>query len=106
MEELLKEFLKIDNKAQRIIEKVEVKDGKIDEIIEQQLNDEKQKIDQKYKMLLDAKKAELQQKYNETIVEISSDEKEKLQELNKLFEEKKYGLEEQILRNIIGRKAE
>lgn len=56
MEELLKEFLKIDNKAQKIIEKVEIKDGKIDEIIEQQLNDEKQKIDQKYKMLLDAKK--------------------------------------------------
>ena len=77
MEELLKEFLKIDNKAQKIIEKVEIKDGKIDEIIEQQLNDEKQKIDQKYKMLLDAKKTELQQKYNETIVEISADEKEK-----------------------------
>ena len=98
MEELLKEFLKIDNKAQKIIEKVE--------IIEQQLNDEKQKIDQKYKMLLDAKKTELQQKYNETIVEISADEKEKLHELSKSFNEKKYGLEEQILRNIIGRKAE
>lgn len=106
MEELLKEFLKIDNKAQKIIEKVEVKDGKIDEIIEQQLNDEKQKIDQKYKMLLDTKKTELQQKYNETIVEISAAEKEKLHELSKIFNEKKYGLEEQILRNIIGRKAE
>ena len=93
MEELLKEFLKIDNKAQKIIEKVEIKDGKIDEIIEQQLNDEKQKIDQKYKMLLDAKKTELQQT-------------EKLHELSKSFNEKKYGLEEQILRNIIGRKAE
>lgn len=52
------------------------------------------------------KKTELQQKYNETIVEISADEKEKLHELSKSFNEKKYGLEEQILRNIIGRKAE
>lgn len=105
MEELLKEFLKIDSKAQKIIEKVENKDEKIDEIIEEQLNEAKEKIDNEFRGILELRKQILQNRYNEMVVQISSEEKEKLKELDKNYEEKKYMLEEKILRNILDRKA-
>jgi hypothetical protein len=103
LKELLEDIIKIDSKAQKIINTVENKDAKIDEIIEKQLNDEKEKIDNEYKTRLANKKNELEEEYNKSIIEISNIEKEQINKIEQSYIEKKFELEEQILRNIIGK---
>ena len=100
MDEFLNEIVNIENKTKVIINDVESKKENIDDLIEEELSKEKNRIDVRYNTKIEFKEREIEKRVKEQNDKIENDLKMELERIQKKYNEKKQDMIDKILNNI------
>lgn len=101
MEEIINKLIDIDNMSKGIINKVEEKNLKIDELVENEIDKQKSSIDSSINMKLRIKKEELDKKFQEFKSNLDIETNKKIEQMNQEYQNIKQEKVEKIVNNII-----
>lgn len=101
MEEIINKLIDIDNMSKGIINKVEEKNLNIDELIENELDKQKTKIDVAINVKLKVKREELDSKFKEFKSNLDTQTNKKIEQINYEYQNFKKKKVENIVTNII-----
>lgn len=101
MEEIINKLIDIDNMSKGIINKVEEKNLKIDELVENEIDKQKSAIDSSINMKLRIKKEELDKKFQEVKSNLDIETNKKIEQINQEYQNVKQEKVEKIVNNII-----
>lgn len=101
MEEIINKLIDIDNMSKGIINKVEEKNLNIDELIENELDKQKTKIDVAINVKLKVKREELDSKFKKFKSNLDAQTNKKIEQINYEYQNFKKEKVENIVTNII-----
>lgn len=101
MEEIINKLIDIDNMSKEIINEVEEKNLNIDELIENELDKQKSKIDAAINVKLKVKREGLDSKFKEFKSNLDIETNKKIEQINYEYQNLKKEKVEKIVTNII-----